>query len=306
MKQKRNGDCLELVVPYQWAQKSLEELLINQWRVPRKTLHEWRMNKSVLVNGEALNWRHPLKLNDTLSIKMFTEEDHDIITEHDSINICYEDLHVLVVNKPAGIDTHPNVPKQTNTLANRVAGYFDDTGIHCRPHHIHRLDKDTSGGVLFAKHKLAGAMFDGLLAERKIKRTYTAVVEGIVKQQTGIINANIGKDRHHSTRRRVSSNGQHAVTHYRVVDTFPKSKISVVKCTLETGRTHQIRVHMSSIGHPLVGDTLYGSKRQTLEKQALHAHALSFYHPFLDKHIDVTVPLSKDIQVLLEKLAEKK
>lgn len=149
-------------------------------------------------------------------------------------------------------------------------------GLETKVRHIHRLDKDTTGGVVFAKHRIAGAIMDRLLMERKIKRTYTALVEGRVKKKQGTIDAAIGRDRHHATRRRVSPKGDQAITYYKVEKYFKKQNATLVTLQLETGRTHQIRVHMSYNGNPLVGDVLYGGQTKYMSGQALHAMKINF------------------------------
>ena len=145
--------------------------------------------------------------------------------------------------------------------------------------HVHRLDRDTTGAILFAKHALAGSILDKTLEERSIKRTYFALVHGQLKRKKGTIQEPIGRDRHHPTKRRVSASGQPAITHYELLEYNSKQNLSLIQCQLDTGRTHQIRVHLSSIGHPIVGDKLYGGK-PLFERQALHAGKLVIPHPF--------------------------
>lgn len=289
----RKGEWFEITVPTKWKEHTIDDLFRNIWKGPKKQIHELRMDKAVLVNGTLPNWNSPLAENDRIQIKFFQEEDFGVTPSYYDISILYEDDHLLVVNKPAEMDTHPNTPDQENTLANAVAFYLQSKGEQRRVIHIHRLDRDTTGAVLFAKYSFIGAILDRMLEERLIKRSYFAIVDGIIRGKRGTINQPIGKDRHHPTRRRVSSTGQKAVTHYKVLDTFPKRNLSLVSCHLDTGRTHQIRVHLSSINHPITGDVLYGGNTN-FKRQALHAVKLEFIHPFTEEIIICYAPFLDD------------
>ncbi|OQM46448.1 RNA pseudouridine synthase [Anoxybacillus sp. UARK-01] len=286
----RKGEWLEFTVPSDWHGQTIESLLRTMWNSPKKWLHQLRMEKGVRVNGETVSWQTRLQKNDRFQIWVYKPETSDILPNYQELDILWEDEHLIVVNKAAGMEVHPTSPNQTNTLSNIVAAYFQTKGIFTKVRHIHRLDRDTSGAILFAKHALAGAILDRMLEQRQIKRTYVALVHGILKEKSGSIDAPIGRDRHHPTRRRVSKTGLAAVTHYRVLDTDFKKQTSLVELTLETGRTHQIRVHMSYIGHPLVGDLLYGGSAQPLSRQALHAFKLDFPHPFTNEFIRCVAP----------------
>lgn len=275
----KKGDWFEIIIPELWENITAEQLFFDVWNASKKEVHQLRMNKEVLLNGKNINWTSPLKKGERLLIKLFSNKDFGVIPTYMDLDILYEDDHLLVVNKPAGINTHPNSMEDKNTLANGVAFYLQSKGEQRRIKHIHRLDKDTSGAILFAKHSLIGSILDKQLQERKIKRYYLAVVHGIIKNKKGTIQAPIGRDRHHPTKRRVSKNGQKAITHYKVLQTDNKNQYTLVECTLETGKTHQIRVHFSYIGHPLVGDLLYGGKGEK-QRQILHAYKIEFVHPF--------------------------
>ncbi|KAB2337702.1 RluA family pseudouridine synthase [Cytobacillus depressus] len=279
MKSKRYGDWFELTVPLEWEGFTIDKILRNIWNAPKKQIHQMRMDKDIKVNGEFTPWNAPLKSNDKLQIKMFFEEAAGGVPAFHPLEVLYEDDHIMVLNKPAHMDTHPNDSSQTNTLLNAAAYYLQSEGEYQKVRHVHRLDRDTTGAVLFAKHSLAGSILDRMLEERLIKRTYLALVHGKIKTKKGKIEEPIGRDRHHATRRRVSASGQPAITHFQLLKTYEKENLSLIKCQLETGRTHQIRVHFSHIGHPLAGDRLYGGK-PLFDRQALHAAKLEFIHPF--------------------------
>ncbi|TGB03959.1 RluA family pseudouridine synthase [Halobacillus salinus] len=286
MKTKRIGEWLEVTVPEKWKGVTVEKIMKKRWNVPRKLIHRFRTNKEVTVNNEIVHWKDTtVQTGDALRIRLFAPQPLEVTPTYMDVDVLYEDDHLLVVNKPEGMFTHPNSEGQTDTLVNAVASYFQINGIEATPKYVHRLDKDTSGAVLFAKHDLAIAMLGEELKERNIKRTYLALAQGKVKPKKGIINEPIGKDRHHPTRRRVSPNGQTAETHYERIEYLPSLQASLVRLQLQTGRTHQIRVHMSHVGHPLIGDELYGGKGNYNGQQALHAAQLTFIHPFTEESV---------------------
>lgn len=289
---------MELVVPEMWAGLTIQKLLQEVWHAPKGLLHQWRMEKGIKLQNEALPWNTELQEGQRLQLHLFRHEDYGVVPEFLSIEPVFEDEHLLIVNKPMGMDTHPNQPEQGGTLANGVAFHWQVNGLSTKVRHIHRLDRDTTGGVVFAKHALSGAILDRLLAAREIKRTYLAFVHGIPKQKKGTINEPIGRDRHHPTRRRVSERGDQAVTHFRVNETFTSHHMSLVELQLETGRTHQIRVHLSHIGHPIIGDSLYGGPTGRFPRQALHAGRIELVHPISQQAISVDIPWPEDIRKL--------
>ncbi|WP_449539218.1 RluA family pseudouridine synthase [Ferdinandcohnia sp. Marseille-Q9671] len=286
----RLGEWFEVSVPKNWEGMTIEQVLKNVWGMPKQMLHQFRMEKRTKVNGETLPWKTVLTYNDRFQVHLFSEEDLGVEPEYNSdLNILFEDDHILIVNKPADMDTHPNEPGQLGTLANAVAFHFQASGAQIKVRHVHRLDRDTTGAVLFAKHKLASSILDRRLEQREIKRTYQALVHGIIKQKSGTIDAPIGRDRHHPTRRRVSPSGQKAVTKYKLIRSFAHENMSFIELELLSGRTHQIRVHMSHLGNPLVGDTLYGGQ-PIIPRQALHAAKLSLLHPMTHEQIVCEAP----------------
>ncbi|MEW9669048.1 RluA family pseudouridine synthase [Ammoniphilus sp. 3BR4] len=301
-KSAKKGEWFEIVVPPQWNSWTIEKLLKENWQVPKGLLHQWRMDKSVKVNGETLHWNSVLEENYRLQIHLFKEEEYGVRPEPLPIEPIFEDEHLLIVNKPANMDTHPNQAGQGGTIANAVAFHWQSQGLSAKVRHIHRLDRDTTGGVVFAKHALSGAILDRMLTSRAIKRTYAAFAHGLLKQKKGTVNAPIGRDRHHSTRRRVSDRGDEAITHYQLLKLYGHHRISQLELQLETGRTHQIRVHMSHIGHPLLGDTLYGGQSNLFPRQALHAARIQLPHPLTSEALDLTIPWPIDLQRLQESL----
>ncbi|WP_234404890.1 RluA family pseudouridine synthase [Paenibacillus bouchesdurhonensis] len=204
------------------------------------------------------------------------------------LKILFEDDFCLVVHKPAGVKVHPDGQSHQPTLANMVAAIYSERGEQIAPQHIHRLDEFTSGPVLYAKNVYSQLKLDAAMGRKEIGRVYVAFVQGLVSPSLRMIDAPIGKDRHHKSRRRVSPSGQRAVTHVELIEAYTDA--SLVRLTLETGRTHQIRVHMSHAGHPLIGDALYGGSTKHLSYQALHGESLSFAHPLTGENLSVSDP----------------
>lgn len=273
------------------------DLLREQWGVPKKMAHLLFQNKEVLLNDQPLNQSHKVTETGTIRMRVCVAEDFGVEPKVTDLEILYEDDHLLIVNKPAGLLLHPTEVSHTESLDHFIAGHLQQQGVQAKVRHVHRLDQDTSGAVLYAKHALASSLLDELLRHRKITRSYLAFVQGKIPQDSGKIDAPIGRDRHHPSRRRVTPQGEHAVTLYRVVQRFPF--VTQVECSLETGRTHQIRVHLSHLGFPLIGDTLYGGKKSGIQRQALHAYKLSLIHPFGEERITVEAPIPVELQQLL-------
>lgn len=271
--------------------EQLEQMLRGMLRVPQHLLKTWRHTDGIRVAG------------DRLRLRVFEAEQMDAAPADQPAQILYEDEACLVAYKPAGMPVHAASAEQEHkrtALSHAVACHYLWTGQEHRIRHIHRLDADTTGPVLYAKNALAHAILDEAMREKQIQRTYVALVQGRLPKSHGTIDAPIGKDRHHSGRRRVTPNGDRAVTHYKVLEAG--AALSLVQLELETGRTHQIRVHLSHLGHPLVGDTMYGGDRQMLQRQALHGISLSFAHPFSGEQICVEASIPEDMVNCIQKI----
>ena len=264
---------------------TVEQLLRTKWRLGKKLVHELRMAKAVTYeDGTTVGWNEQLEAGAILQFTFEMPPSNYIPTADCEVKICYEDEHCLIVSKPKGMATHPNDAQDTDTCMNHVMAHIKaNNGQYAE--HVHRLDRGTKGLLLVAKHPIAKSVFDRMIEEKSIIRMYRAEVQGNIRQESGIINAPIGKDRHHPTRRVVSKSGQHAVTHFEVVKRFKHT--CIVHLILETGRTHQIRVHMAHIGHPIVGDTMYNARKTASGDYELHAIQLEFEHPFLNEKIIV-------------------
>lgn len=267
--------------------ETIEKLLREQWQGGKKSVHQMRMDKSVTdTEGQPLDWKEPLPEGTELIFGFSDAQSSYKPEASDSLNVLWEDEHILVVNKPAGVSVHPENLPGTGTLMNEVMGYIEAQG-GTYAEHIHRLDQHTAGVLLIAKNPLAKTMFDRMLEQNQIERYYTAELEGQLRKPRGTINMPIGKDRYHATRRRVSPSGQSAVTHFKVLERKPDT--TLVEAQLETGRTHQIRVHFSHMGHPVVGDQLYGSETIARGPYKLVASKVAFTHPITSEMIVVEV-----------------
>jgi 23S rRNA pseudouridine1911/1915/1917 synthase len=285
------GEWMEIRLPDKLAGAPMSAVL-SYLPLPPKLIAKLMHSKGLLLSGVHLR------------IRLFPREQRDYPSDWMELNILYEDEFTLVVNKPAGIEVHPSEKGQRRTLAHGVAAYYEMSGQDVRIRHIHRIDKETTGPVLYAKNEFAHYQYDKDMREKKIERIYLALAEGVIPQDKGTINMPIGQDRHHSTRRRVSETGEPAVTHYEVVERFADH--TLVRLRLETGRTHQIRVHMSAIGHPLAGDGMYGGTRRLMQRQALHGEQLIWRHPWTGEKQQVRAPLPDDFYQALQILRGNK
>ncbi|WP_282060504.1 RluA family pseudouridine synthase [Bacillus pumilus] len=297
------GHTLSLKVDEQYHHTSLSHFLKTAISASKPIIHFWMEHQKVRLNQKPAHHAAKVSQGDQIIIDLFETEESDVTPEYGELEVLFEDEHLLIVQKPAGRPTHPNEQGQTGTLANLVAFHFQANGEEKRVRHIHRLDQDTSGTVIFAKHRLAHAALDQMLSKKTIKRTYIAMAEGLFKKKKGTIDAAIGRDKHHAVRRRISPNGQKAVTHFQVMDMNKRLQLTAVKLQLETGRTHQIRVHLSSLGHPLAGDTLYDGVRDYINRCALHAKQVDMKHPFTGEHLIIEAPLPPDMDQLMSQIS---
>lgn len=262
-------------------------------------------NKNVLVNGIEKKSNYKVKLADEIVIQLPEPVELNVEAENIPINIIYQDKDIAVVNKEKGMVVHPAPGNYSGTLVNALLYHCDDlSGINgiIRPGIVHRIDKDTSGILVIAKNDEAHNELAKQFKDHTIKREYYALVENRFSEEKGIIDKPLGRNKKDRLKMGINEDGKRAVTHYEVIETY-NNGIVLVKCNLETGRTHQIRVHMASIGHPLIGDELYGAKKQKvkLQGQALHAKNLGFIHPTTKKYIEFESDLPEYFMHLIEK-----
>ncbi len=262
---------------------------------------------AVRVNGKAVKASCRLEAEDQIEIDLQEPEELPIPAEDIPLDILYEDADLLIVNKPKGMVVHPAAGHRTGTLVTAVLyhcrGQLSGINGVLRPGIVHRIDRDTTGALVVCKNDRAHVHVAEQLKEHTITRRYVAVVAGVLREDEGTVDAPIG--RHPADRKRMAAgvkNGKRAVTHYRVLRRMKGH--TLIECRLETGRTHQIRVHMASIHHPILGDTVYGASKDPyhLEGQALHARVLGLVHPVTGAYIEVEAPVPEYMQALLEKL----
>ena len=285
--------------------KRIDKYLSENLDYSRTIIQKMIDNENIKVNDKKTKASYKLELNDTVLIDDNFKEETDILPENIKLDIVYEDNDLMIINKPSGMVVHPGNGNQEHTLVNALMGYTTNLsdGSKTRPGIVHRIDKDTSGLLAIAKNDLAHTVLASQLKDHSMARTYEAIVCGSFREDRGTVDAPIG--RHPTDRKKMcvtQRNSKPAVTHWEVVERF--RGYTHIRCRLETGRTHQIRVHMAYIGHPILGDTVYGHKKPELgqSSQCLHAGALCFRHPRDGRPILVFAPLPDYFQQVLEKL----
>lgn len=275
--------------------------------VSRSYLQKLIKEKQIYVNDKPQKASYKLKTDDYVSFVIPDQMQPDILPEQMDLDILYEDNDVIVVNKPKNMVVHPAAGHFEHTLVNGLMFHCKDSlsGINgvLRPGIVHRIDKDTTGSIIACKNDTAHKEIARQLKEHSIVRRYRAICAGVMKDDEGCVNAPIGRDEKDRKKMAVNpKNGKEAITHYKVLERF--KEYTYIECVLETGRTHQIRVHMASIGHPLLGDSVYASGKWPfkLEGQTLHAHILGFKHPGTGEYIETVAPLPEYFVKLLDKL----
>lgn len=256
---------------------------------------------AITVNGEEVTVRRQLEAGDILTVKFPEEFKSDtMLGEEITLDILYEDAYLLVVNKPAGMSTIPSREHPTGSLANAIIGYYEKINHAATVHIVTRLDRDTSGLVLIAKHRHIHHLLSKQQKNGKVQRVYEAFAQGVFSENRGTIEQPIGRKRDSIIEREVQQEGQYACTHFKVIKQYPV--FAYVQLRLETGRTHQIRVHLSYIGHPLLGDDLYGGEALYMNRQALHCGHLTFLHPIKKEMLQIEISMPLDMQRLFETL----
>ncbi|MGL5449778.1 RluA family pseudouridine synthase [Lactococcus cremoris] len=285
------------ILPENFIPQVLSDLLEKTWLVPRKQRHFLRTKKHSLVNDQIIDENQLLHAGDKVTL-IFDKEDFSNLSlkfgSASLADILYEDEHLIVVNKPEGMKTHENTADEI-ALQNHVAAAINQNVFV-----VHRLDQATSGAVLFAKNQFVLPILGKMFEENKIHREYLALVAGHLLEETFTINQAIGQNRHEKNKRIISKNGQKAITHVQLIQNFTDK--SLVKCILDTGRTHQIRVHLSSLGHPIIGDALYGQK--STSRLMLHAESIIIPHPFTNQLLTISAP-SPSFSNILNKIKKK-
>lgn len=273
-------------------------VLKEQFLLSDRLITKLKKANKIYLNDIPTYTKKSVTMGDTVSVLIDFEEDNsNIVASNIPLNIIYEDDYLLVINKPANIAIHPSILHFDNSLSNGVKFYFDKLGLKKKIRIVNRLDRNTSGIVVFAKNEYIQECLIKQMKTKELKKEYLAIAKGILESKSGTLNFPIARKEGSIIERTVSSDGDSAITHYDVVKEF--NNLSLVHIVLETGRTHQIRVHFSYIGHPILGDTLYGSPSKLINRQALHSYKLTFIHPVTKKVVSLEAPLPNDIKNII-------
>ena len=271
--------------------------LFHYLHLSKKTIHLLRQNKDYTLNKTYVDYHTVLKEKDILSIKAY-EQGRDFIEQESSLEIIYEDDLLCIVNKPSNLIIHPDDKSKKDTLCNYVSYYYQQTHQDLPIRYLHRLDRDTTGLVMFCKCALLQPYFDALIASKEIKKTYLAIIQGPLPKKEMTVNLPIGQDRHSKNKMCISKTGKEAITHFKEIKT--NGNDTLIKCQIETGRKHQIRVHLSHLHHPIIGDSLYGKASSKIKRMALHAYRLEFIHPLSNQLMTIECPLPFDMEKILK------
>jgi 23S rRNA pseudouridine1911/1915/1917 synthase len=306
---KENMDeTIEIKVTSEMAGKRLDVVLSEQCSdLTRSYINKLCKEERAALNGKTSKGTKKCKEGDVITLQVPEPTELEILPEEMNLDIVYEDQDVILINKPKGMVVHPAAGHYSGTLVNGLMAHCKDdlSGINgvLRPGIVHRIDKDTTGILIVCKNDMAHQSIAKQLYDHSITRKYHAIVYGNIKEEEGTVNAPIGRSLKDRKKMGIVMDGKHAVTHYKVLKRLKKG-FTYIECQLETGRTHQIRVHMASIKHPLLGDDVYGPKKSkyTLEGQCLHAKVLGFVHPRTGEYMEFEVSLPEYFEKLLNKL----
>jgi len=300
----------EFIIAKDDAKKRLDIFLAENLEESRSFLQKGILEGWVKVNGVTVKPNYKLKVEDHITVVVPPPPQPSIEPENIPLDIIFEDKDIIVVNKPRGMVVYPAPGNYSGTLINAVLFHTRDLSVRSgltRPGIVHRLDKDTSGVIVLAKTDNAHMSISKQLKNRQVHKVYRAIVWGKVQENRATINAPIGRNLVKRTKMQVTlKNSREAITHFEVIERF--EDFTLLELTIETGRTHQIRVHMQYIGHPVVGDPVYSRKKApfNIKGQALHAYKLGFYHPSTGKYMEFTAPMPEDMNSILEILRKQK
>ncbi len=285
----------------------IDSYLAQNQKISRVTVQRLLENGKILVNGKSVKPSYKVQKDDCIQIEKEEPKEVSMKAQNIPISILYEDENMLIVNKPKGMVVHPANGNPDGTLANAVMAICKDSlsgiGGEIRPGIVHRLDKNTSGVVMIAKNDETHIALSNMLKNHEIKKTYIALVRGIVKENEATINMPIARSTSDRKKMAVARNGKDAITHFKVLQRFYDDNITLLEIQIETGRTHQIRVHLSHIGYPVLGDDVYsnGKNKWEVKGQCLHAKSIQFKHPVTGKEMYIEAPLPEYLQEIITK-----
>lgn len=279
--------------------QNIKEVLKAEFLMSDRLILKLKNMQRIFLNYKPVYVHHSIQVGDIIECDLTYEEDNsNIMPTSIPFDILYEDDAYLIINKPAGIPIHPSMEHYTDSLSNGVRFYFDQIGLNKKIRPVNRLDKDTSGLVVFAKNEYVQECLIKQMKSKHFVKKYIAIVNGHLKEKSGTIHAPIARKENSIIERCISENGDIAITHFQVLSSNKIKNFDVIECILETGRTHQIRVHFSYVGHALLGDTLYGMPSPYINRQALHSYFISFIHPITKKQVVYETPLPPDMHSL--------
>lgn len=254
----------------------------------------------IYLNNLPTYTKKSVTVGDTVTVLIdFDEDNSNIVATNIPLDIIYEDEYLLVINKPANLAVHPSILHFDNSLSNGVKFYFDKLGLKKKIRIVNRLDRNTSGLVIFAKNEYIQECLIKQMKTKELKKEYLAIIQGVLTTKIGTLSFPISRKEGSIIERTVSPDGDLAITHYDVINEF--NNISLIHILLDTGRTHQIRVHFSYINHPILGDTLYDNTSELINRQALHSYKLTFVHPITQKTLSLEAPIPADMQAVINK-----
>ena len=289
---------LEYIVNDLTKYETVKQVLKEEFLMSDRLITRLKLSKQIFLDNQPTHINQKLEIGNVITIDLDFEETCDnIVPIKMELDILYEDNGMLIVNKPPFMPVHPSMDHFEDSLSNSIKYYFNSIGLKRKIRPVNRLDKNTSGIVIFAKNEYIQECLVKQMKSGNLTKEYIALVDGIVNISNNVINAPIARKQDSIIERCVSQDGDTAITAVKLIKTF--NNYSLVKCNLKTGRTHQIRVHMSYISHPILGDDLYGQKSNLIDRQALHAYKVKFLHPIIKKKIEIVAKIPKDIEKLI-------
>lgn len=278
--------------------KNIKQILKEEFNISDRLLKRLKKEKQIFINNISVSINSSFNLNDVISVCLdFDEESENIIPTKMELDILYEDDALLILNKPANIPVHPSIEHYTDSLSNGVKYYFEQLNLKRKIRPVNRLDKNTSGIVIFAKNEYIQEYLVRQMKNNLFQKEYFALLDGKLENHKGTINAPIARKSNSIIEREISDNGAPSITHYQLIKNY--DDYCFVKFILETGRTHQIRVHSKYICHTILGDSLYGKSSDLIDRQALHSYKVTFIHPITNKKMEVLAELPSDIKKLI-------